>query len=134
MTGAVVDTHAMLWYLTGDAALSNTARSTIESADSNLATMYVSAISLVEVVYLAEKGRISMDCYEVLEQTLRQPDSAWQVLPIDKRVVDCMRDIPRDLVPDMPDRIIAATAKSVALPLISCDKRIRNVHGLNVVW
>jgi PIN domain nuclease of toxin-antitoxin system len=59
MTGAVVDTHALLWYLTGDAALSDKARSSIESADSDLATMYVSAISLVEIVYLIEKGRLS---------------------------------------------------------------------------
>jgi PIN domain nuclease of toxin-antitoxin system len=56
------------------------------------------------------------------------------VLPVDERIVDCLRDIPRDLVPDMPDRIIAATAMSVALPLISCDRRIRSVQGLNVIW
>ena len=36
-----------------------------------------------------------------------------------------MSQIPRDVVPDMPDRIIAATALSNSLPLVTRDLKIR---------
>jgi len=46
--------------------------------------------------------------------------------------VEYMKQIPREIVPDMPDRIIAATALQLQLPLISCDSKIRKV--LNTIW
>jgi len=41
--------------------------------------------------------------------------------------------IPRDSIPDMPDRIIAATAKHLGLSLISRDSKI-TASGINVIW
>ena len=35
-----------------------------------------------------------------------------------------LRRIPRDLVPDMPDRIIGATAMHLELPLITRDSNL----------
>jgi len=40
-------------------------------------------------------------------------------------VTDAMAQIPRSEVPDMPDRVIAATSLHLGLPLISKDRRIR---------
>ena len=37
--------------------------------------------------------------------------------PLDYNVASALRSIPRDIVPDMPDRIIAATALHLGLPL-----------------
>jgi PIN domain nuclease of toxin-antitoxin system len=116
MNGVVVDTHALLWYLMRDVALSGSARSSLESVGSSDGTLYVSAISLVEIVYLAEKGRIATDCWDILTRALERPETAWQVFPVDRGTVDCLCRIPRDLVPDMPDRIVAATALELGLP------------------
>ena len=41
--------------------------------------------------------------------------------------------MPRDVVPDMPDRIIAATAVHLGLPLITRDERIRSA-GIKTIW
>jgi predicted nucleic acid-binding protein len=40
----------------------------------------------------------------------------------------------REFVTDMPDRIIAATALSLRLPLLSHDRAIAAVEGLEVIW
>jgi len=41
--------------------------------------------------------------------------------------------VPRAEVPDMPDRIIAATALHLGLPLISRDRKIQ-LAGLQTIW
>ena len=43
----------------------------------------------------------------------------------DRAVVDAVAHVSRAEVPDMPDRIIAATALALGLPVISRDARIR---------
>ena len=50
MITAVADTHAAIWYLSGDTRLSGAARSAIESAVQNGNQIAISSISLVEMV------------------------------------------------------------------------------------
>jgi PIN domain nuclease of toxin-antitoxin system len=51
---AVLDTHTVLWYLENSRELSAVARTTIEDAVRDARDVHVSAISLVETVYLVE--------------------------------------------------------------------------------
>ncbi|NJR25497.1 MAG: type II toxin-antitoxin system VapC family toxin, partial [Richelia sp. CSU_2_1] len=48
-------------------------------------------------------------------------------------VVNALATIPPASVPDMPDRIIAATALHLNLPLISKDRRMP-LTDLNLIW
>ena len=50
--------------------------------------------------------------------------------PLTTGIVEAMRQVPRADVPDMPDRIVAATAVYFGAPVISRDGRIRasNLH------
>ena len=52
---------------------------------------------------------------------------------MDDAVARAVSGVPRDTVPDMPDRIIAATAVHLDLPLVSRDGRIR-MTGIEVIW
>lgn len=45
--------------------------------------------------------------------------------PLDRVVLDAVARVSRSEVPDMPDRIVAATAVALGLPLITRDARIR---------
>jgi PIN domain nuclease of toxin-antitoxin system len=56
--GLVVDTHAALWYLADDPALSARAAAAIDAATIAGEPIYMPAICLAEAIYLAEKGRI----------------------------------------------------------------------------
>ena len=53
---AVLDTHAAIWYLLDSRNLLETVFALIDGAATGGAPTYISAISLVEVVYLAERG------------------------------------------------------------------------------
>jgi predicted nucleic acid-binding protein len=42
--------------------------------------------------------------------------------------------VPRDLVPDMPDRILAATALALGVPLVTRDERLRGFGEIETIW
>jgi predicted nucleic acid-binding protein len=48
-------------------------------------------------------------------------------------IIDAMRRVPREQVPDMPDRIVAATAIYFGVPVISRDGRIRS-SDVQTIW
>jgi len=133
MVRAVADTHAVIWYLYADARLSATARNAIERAAASGDQVAFSAITLVEIVYLTEKGRIQPDTYARLLSAIGGQDAVLAVVPLDETVAGYLHQVERDQVPDMPDRIIAATALTLGVPVISRDSKIR-LSSVATIW
>lgn len=130
----VTDTHALTWYLTASRELSPTARAVLLDADAGHRRILVPSIALVEIVYLAERGRVDSDRLDRMLGFLDDPDRPYRLVVLDEQIVRAVLRVPRSAIPDMPDRIIAATALHHALPLLSRDARIRNAGGVKVVW
>jgi len=95
--------------------------------------VYVSAISIIETIYLIERGRVPLQALQRLEAGLSDSASGLRVAPVDEAVAQAIHRVPRDQVPDMPDRIIAATALQLGLPLITRDQRIQSA-GIKTIW
>ena len=130
---AVLDTHAALWYLLDTKNLSPTAAALIDEAARNGSPAYLSAISLVEVIYLVERGRLPFDASERLRKELHSEQPAFRIVHLDTAIAEAVSLIPRAAVPDMPDRIIAATAVHLNLPLVTRDRRLQ-AAGIRTVW
>jgi PIN domain nuclease of toxin-antitoxin system len=68
----------------------------------------------------------------------RNPIEPLKVLPLTLDVAVMMDRIPRSEIPDMPDRIVAATAVANTLPLVSVDSDIQSSPSLKalirVIW
>jgi PIN domain nuclease of toxin-antitoxin system len=133
MPGLVLDTHAAVWYLQRDSRLSKAAEDAIDRAIQAGDPAYVASISVVELTYLVEKGRVPAAALEILRKSLTDPSSGFSVLPLDLAVADALAKIPREDVPDLPDRVIAATALSLNLPLVTRDGKIREAE-LDTIW
>jgi len=129
----VADTHTAIWYLFADRRLSSRARDAIEQAAAAGRQVGVSAITLAEIVYLTEKKRIAADTFRRLLSTLQDPRGPFVELPVDSGVVSSMAMVPRDQVADLPDRIIAATALRLGVPVISRDRKISGAE-LRTIW
>jgi PIN domain nuclease of toxin-antitoxin system len=129
----VADTHAALWYLLKNPSLSVTARRFMDDAASAGQDILVSPISLAEIVYLVEKNRLPASAYEDLKSALADPDYAIKEAPFNGEIVETMLKVSRDDVPDMPDRIVAATGMHFGVPVISRDGRIRS-SSVKTLW
>jgi PIN domain nuclease of toxin-antitoxin system len=130
---AVADTHAAIWYLFADPRLSAPARNAFDCAGSDGRVVLVSAITLAEMVYLIEKSRIPNEVYDRLSGALADPEHLLAEAPLTAAIAESMRRIPREQVPDMPDRIVAATALYFNVPVISRDSRIL-ASDLTTIW
>ena len=133
MLKAIADTHAVIWYLYGDARLSPTAKAFIEDAAASGDQVGLSAITLAEIVYLAENGRIAAETFSRLASAIDDPDSVLVDVAFDRAVAEALTRIERASVPELPDRIIAATALCLGVPVISRDARI-TACGVPVIW
>jgi PIN domain nuclease of toxin-antitoxin system len=133
MPSAVTDTHALIWYLQDDARLSAVALQYLTQCEHGGGRICVPSICLVEILYLSEKGRIPVDILDLLLTSLQTQDTFLDVVELNLSIVREMRNIPRDAVPDMPDRIIAATALHLGMPLISRDRKIQ-LAEIKTIW
>jgi len=129
----VADTHAALWYLLKNPRLSVTARQFMDNAADAGYDIVLSPISLAEIVYLVEKNRLPASAYADLKTALANPEYVIEEAPFNGEVVEAMLKVSRADVPDMPDRIVAATGIHLGVPVISRDGRIR-ASSVNTIW
>src|SRR3989304_8279182 len=134
MPDYVADTHALIWHLTGDARLSPAAQAAFDGADNDRATIWIPGVVLVEAVYLVEKARYPATLITQMLDLVDPPSDNYAIVPLDTGVIRALQAIDRHIVPEMPDRIIAASAMHLSLPLLSKDSAIAAVPGLSVVW
>ena len=132
MISGVADTHALIWYLYDDKRLSAKARRFFDETAEKGGQIGFSAISLIEIVYLIERDRINPDTLELLLDVLGD-GSVLVELPVDNTIASALKDVSWDSVPDMPDRIIAATALRLDVPVISRDRKIQ-ASKLKTIW
>ncbi|MGH9899403.1 MAG: type II toxin-antitoxin system VapC family toxin [Pyrinomonadaceae bacterium] len=133
MSRVVVDTHVAVWALTNRRLLSAAATAALTAADTN-GEIIISAITLIELTYLTEKGRLAPTVLTTVQSAIDDPTTAFRFVSIDRAITDALSQIPRAVVPDMPDRIIAATALSLGLPLVTRDTEISKLANVNLVW
>jgi PIN domain nuclease of toxin-antitoxin system len=93
----------------------------------------LSAISIVEMIYLVEKNRLDATALRELQAVIADPEGGFWIAPMDYRICRFVEQIPREAVPDMPDRIIAATALALEMPLVTCDESIRS-SPVTTIW
>jgi PIN domain nuclease of toxin-antitoxin system len=133
MIVAIADTHAVIWYLFADPRLGKSASAFIDNAIASGDHVGVSAITIAEIVYLIEKDRIPQNALDDLHMATADPKAVLQHVPLDADIATKMRDISRRDVPDLPDRIIAATASFYDVPLLTRDQRIQGSNS-KTIW
>lgn len=129
----VVDTHTLLWFLYKDKRLSDLARTTVRAAEKAGGQVAVSAITLIEILFLVEKNRIQTDALKQTLKAIDQPNAFLIEIPIDRSIMEMMRRVERVQVPELPDRIIVATALSLNVPVITHDHKIQAAN-VSTIW
>ena len=133
MPDLVTDTRGLIWYLEDSPRLGPAARDAFDACDRGEGVIYVPTICLVEIVYLQEKGRIPVELKAQLDAALQTEATGLVMAALTPEIADAVACVPRSDVPDMPDRIIAATAVYLGLPLISRDRAIQ-LSDVETMW
>jgi predicted nucleic acid-binding protein len=60
-------------------------------------------------------------------------DALLVEIPLDRNIALTLRQVDRSQIPDLPDRIIAATALYLNVPVISRDRRIQ-LSSIDTIW
>ncbi|MCH8807944.1 MAG: type II toxin-antitoxin system VapC family toxin [Planctomycetes bacterium] len=142
MAAVVADTHTIIWAMTNSPKLSVPARDALEKAAKSGEGIYISAITVVEIVYLLENKQknkekgvgVPNDALERLLEALRKPEDPYRAAPLDLNIASSTPKILRQKIPEIADRIISATALCKNLPLVTRDKQIRDSGLVETIW
>lgn len=130
----VLDTHVLLWWASGDRARLSPAA--IDAIEAELAggQMVVSSITAWELAVLVAKGRIalSMDVESWLD-VVREIESI-RFMPVDNTIALKSVELPGEFHKDPADRMIVATARMFAAPLVTADEKIRAYPHVKTIW
>jgi PIN domain nuclease of toxin-antitoxin system len=130
----VLDTHTLLWWASGDKAqLSSAALQAIE-AEMDGEQIIVSSISAWELAMLVAKGRValSMDIGAWLSVVSQIEEVNF--VPVNNEIAVKSTELPGEFHKDPADRIIVATARKLAAPLITVDDKIRAYPHVRAIW
>lgn len=122
---ALLDTHALLWWITDDRRLSRRARQTIVDEE-----ILVSVVSAWEIEIKRGLGRIHADTHAILEDVTGTAGFSW--LEVGPAHIASLADL-TPLHRDPFDRMLVAQALREHVPLVSRDRELRR-YEVETVW
>jgi len=129
----VLDTHVLVWWVNGDESLSKNAKAAI-ARELDGGQIIISAISAWEIAMLVEREKLvlSMDVGSWLA-TVAEIE-AVRFLPLDVEIAVKSVDLPGEFHKDPADRMIVATARKLAVPLVTKDEKIHAYEHVKKIW
>jgi len=124
----LLDTHALLWFLSGDKQLSKKAKTAIEDSNNSC---YISVVSCWEITIKYSLGKLQLK--SSLEELFDEIEKEkFIILPI---TLDHLKTLSKLKFPhkDPFDRLIIAQAKKEKYSLVSADEYFVK-YPVNIVW
>lgn len=123
----LLDTHAFLWFVTGDRRLGS-ARRRLEHPD---AILHLSAATIWEMAIKSSLGRLKLPV-PLDRYVAEKVEEGYRVLPVVGAHAAAVEGMPfhhRDPF----DRLLAAQAVAERMPIVTRDRVFRK-YGVEVVW
>ena len=130
----ILDTHALVWWVNGSESLSANARQAIDDTLTSDSEVLISSISAWEIAMLINKGRLilSMDVASWLDE-VSQIDGV-RFVPVDNEIGIKSTLLPSEFHKDPADRLIVATARKHAIPVVTADEKLIQYAHVKTIW
>lgn len=125
----VTDTVGLILYLEKRKS-GAIAEQIFDSAENGQTVIQIPAMVLAEILYLSEKGRISINLADVFR--LLQDFPNFKEFPMSGDVIESASQITD--IPELHDRLISATARLLELELITNDPKIGDSKFIKIIW
>jgi PIN domain nuclease of toxin-antitoxin system len=129
----VADSHALVWYAQGSPRLSAIAAEALRTAEAGDGVV-VSMATLVDLWYVSQTTR-AVSAEQLTEiRDMIETSPAIELFPMDMAVTNAFTSIDRELLRDPWDRFIVATARVLAVPLVTRDGAIQRSELVATIW
>ncbi len=127
----LLDTHVVVWAVAESKRLSKAASSAILKGMTE-GGLAIADITLWELGMLLSRG--SIQAYGTVEASVRLLTEGLVIKPITPEIASISAQFPDGFPKDPADRLIAATARSEGLALVTHDEKLRTSPLLQTVW
>ncbi len=127
----LLDTHIVIWLAFEPDKLSKRAKEVIRAARIQ-GGLAIAGITLLELAWLAEKGRVKTTLS--VESFVRLCASKMTVLPITPEIAARAVSFPNPYPKDPQDRLIGATALVEGIQLVTHNKQIKKSGMIPIIW
>jgi len=128
MDSFVTDTQALVKFMMGQKVINDRSHQAFLSADKAESIIIIPAIVLMKVLYLFEKNCIDISLFHT-EDLLKSQN--YQFEPLSLEILKTASEITD--IPELHDRLIAATARYLGLPLITNDPVMRASEFVDIL-
>ncbi len=129
----VLDTHVLVWWVSGSGRLSVRAKRAIDQS-LRRGPVIVPTISVLEIVTAVRRGRLQLG--SPLDQWLADlralPELEFH--PVSAEIAELAGSFDQATPGDPADRIIVATALTLRAKLVTADERLRASPTIVTVW
>ncbi len=130
----VLDTHALIWWVTEPKRIAAKARRAIQATETAGEKAIVSSISIWEIAMLVAAGRLELTFEVNAWVELVESLPFLSFMPVDNRIATRAVHLAQFAHKDPADRIIVATALGLGATLITADQRLRDYGAVTTLW
>jgi predicted nucleic acid-binding protein len=125
----VIDTVTITRHFSGTGKIGSKATKVLKDAEDGKHTLFISVVSLFEILYLAGKNRIKI----FLKNTIStiQKKSCYIIVDLNADIVLQAEAIQ---FYELHDRLILDTVKYLGLSILSSDERFDEVKEIDRIW
>lgn len=124
----LADTVAIIRHFSKKGKIGKNAKQILLDADEERNIITISIISIIEIMYLAERHKIPIDLETIKEKV--ESSANYQIIDIDIDIVNVAKKISGL---ELHDRLIVATAKYLGLPILTSDAEIMSSKQIECI-
>jgi PIN domain nuclease of toxin-antitoxin system len=125
----LLDTVTVIRHFSGSGRIGRAAASILDTIEEQDNLLVVSVVSLMEIMYLAERNRIPIH----LDETINRIDasSKYMIINLSPEILRVAETVE---FYELHDRLILATARWLDIPILSSDGEFEHIPGIQVIW
>ncbi|MDP3297263.1 MAG: PIN domain-containing protein [Thermodesulfovibrionia bacterium] len=125
----LADTVTIIRYFAKTGKIGKRAKAILNDAEKGKHRIFISVLSLVEIMYLSQKMRISINLAETL--TIINNSENYMIVDLNSHIVLFAESI---RFPELFDRLILATGEYLGVPVITPDEEIHELESVEAIW